>query len=141
MDQDDYAKISLIILLKQTIFYSNFQNCICKSLEIRRFTLGHTFFVLFLSITTKLNLLVSLHEEVCIDLNFIYYLLLYLSLSISLLICTMDNRQPVYNIPKLSLFLPHSLSFTLSHSKSSPLIALNTNLQTFSSLFSLKIMH
>ena len=66
--------------------------CICKSLEIRRFTLGDAFYWCFLvplfwwrplSKKTKPNLLVSLHEEVKIDLNFIYYLLLYLSFSLS----------------------------------------------------------
>ena len=57
------------------------------------------FFVLFLSNTTKLNLMVSLHEEGCIYFNFIN-------------IC-------------------FSLSFPLSLSKTSPLMA---NLWTFSSL-------
>ena len=36
-----------------------------------------------LSKANKLNLLVSLHEELCIDFNFIYYLLLFPSLSLS----------------------------------------------------------
>ena len=66
-----------------------------------------TFFVLFLSITTKLNLLVSLHEEVCIDLNFIYYLLLSLSLSLSLSLYIY-----IYISPSLSLSLPLSLLVT-----------------------------
>ena len=62
----------------------------------------------FLSKTTKLNLLVSLHEEASIDLIFIYYLLLFflslspppsLSLSLSL----------SFSLP-LSLFLSLSIS-------------------------------
>ena len=77
----------------------------CKSLEIRRFTLGHAFFVLFLSKTTKLNLLVSLHEKVRIDFNFIDYLFLSLSLLLSL--------SPSLSLSlSLSLF-PLSLSFSL----------------------------
>ena len=78
------------------------------------------FILLFLSKMTKVNLLVSLHKEVCINfflspsLSLSLCLSLSLSLSVSLcplslLIFTMDNRQPVYNIPKLYL----SLSFSL----------------------------
>jgi hypothetical protein len=63
----------------------------------------HTFFVLFLSKTTKLNLLVSLHEEVCIYFHFIYHLLFSLSFFISLSL----------NL-SLSLFFSLSLSFSLS---------------------------
>ena len=72
------------------------------------------FFVLFLSKTTKLNLLFSIHEEVCIDFIFNYHLL-------------------------LSLFLSLSLSLSLSFIKSSDLIELITNLWSFSFLFLLKV--
>ena len=68
----------------------------------------HTFFVLFLSKTTKLNLHVSLHEEVSIDLNFIHFV--------------------------VALFLSLSLFFCLP--KRFPLIALNANIWAFSSFFS-----
>ena len=89
-----------------------FKICICKSLRVRRFTLGDwcflsRFFVLYLSLSPSLSLFLSL------------------SFSLSLLILIMDNKKPEYNIPKLSLSL----------SKSSRLIALNANLWTFSSLF------
>ena len=56
-----------------------------------------------------------------------------LSLSLSLLIFTMDNRQPVYNILKLSLSL-----FLFISPKVFPFIA-NANLWTFSSLFLLEV--
>ena len=101
------------------IYYIFFLICTCKSLVIHRLTLGDwrflmmlfcpIFFVLFLSKATKLNLLVLLHEEVCIDLFILYYLLLSFSLSFS-------------------------FSLSLSLLRSYPLIALNTNLWMFSSL-------
>ena len=80
-----------------------------------------------LSKTNKLNLLVSLHEGVCIDLNFIF---LSLSNGYPCIIFTMDNGYPVYNIPKLSLSLFLSLFLPLSKS-----FSLNANLWAFSSLF------
>ena len=55
----------------------------------------YNFFVLFLSKTTKLNLLVSLHEKVCIDFNFIYYLLLSLSLSFFLSFFSLSKGFPL----------------------------------------------
>ena len=60
--------------------------------------------VLFLSKTTKTNLLVSLHEEVCIDFN-----LSFLSLSRSL---------TLFRSLSLSLALSRSLSLSLALSRS-----------------------
>ena len=56
-----------------------------------------------LSKTTKINFLVSFHEEVCIDFNFIYLLSLSPSLSLYL-----------YLSPPLSLTLSLPLSLSLS---------------------------
>ena len=58
---------------------------------------------------TKLNLLVSLHEEVCINLNFIYYLLLSLSLPLSV------SASILFSVSlciSLYFFLSHSLSLS-----------------------------
>ena len=66
----------------------------------------------FLSKTTKLNLLFSLHEEVCIDdLNIIYNLLLFLSLSFFFSL----SLSPLLSLSRyLSLYLTLSLSLSLS---------------------------
>ena len=71
----------------------------------RPFTLGHTFFVLFLSKTIKLNLLVSLHKDVSIDFNIICYSLslsLSLSPSLSLILSlSMINKITLYPFIRL----------------------------------------
>ena len=89
-------------------------------------------FILFLSKTTKLNLLASLHEEVCIDFNFIdiccsislsHILKLYFFLSLSYP-KTISFSLFLYLFLSLSLFPSLSLSLPFSHSlsfsKSSP---------------------
>ena len=84
-------------------FAITFQICICKSLRVRQFT--YVFFVLFLSKKTKLSLLVSLHEEVSIDFNFIYYLLLFLSLSLTQSLIWIIGNSCIISENYLSLFL------------------------------------
>ena len=110
-----------------------FRFAFSKSLEIRQFTLCPTFlsrpFPLFCP-TFCFYLLWCYFD---LSFSSISLLSLSLSFSISLLSFTMANSYPVYNIPKLSL------SFFLPLSKSSPLIALNENQWTFSSLLKLKI--
>ena len=111
----------------------NFQIRICISLEIRRFTLGHTFFVLFTQVTLfsccftiTLNLLVSLHEEVSINFNIIYYLLsfslnlfplpflsLSLSLFLSLFLFFLSLSPSFLSLSSLFLFF-FSLSISLN---------------------------
>ena len=65
------------------------------------------------------SLSLSLFPSLSVSISFSYFSLfsslfpLSLFLSMSLLIFTIDNMQPVYNIPKLSL-LSRSLFFSLS---------------------------
>ena len=74
-------------------------------------------FVLFLSKTTKLNLIVSLHEEVCTDFNFNSLSSFSLSLSLSLPSLSRPFFISLSFFLILSLFLSLSLSFFLFLSK------------------------
>ena len=135
-----------------------FRFSFCKSLEIRRFSLGHTFLlchtilVLFLSKTSKLNLIASFHPlflsfslflPLPLSLSFSLFLSLSFSLSLSLLLSfyyfflslspfSFLSFFPIsFLFLSLSVFLSHSLSITLlifTMEKGNPCIISQNNL-------------